>query len=176
MSTANLSFTKFNCNKLCLKLLLTNTRNYSISNIMNIAELLAIWELDSNIDSLDLSNESLKIPKLHSKYYRHFLKEKEDAQAYSAALRVLKLQKYEFYTMGPNSESHEDWQLPDFGKVPKPEIARYLEGDKDLIKLETKLTMQIEKVKFLESIINGLRERGFAIKNSIDMIKFQHGA
>ncbi len=143
---------------------------------MTLEELLEVWEADCAIDQYQLGEEALRIPKLHSKYYRMYMKEKQLAFELQAALRVLKLHKSEFYTMGPHAETPKEWKLPDSGRVPKTAVAEYLEADKEVIKLTTTLAMQMEKAKFLESIINGLRERGFAIKNAIDMLRFQSGA
>lgn len=143
---------------------------------MQIEDLLKLWEEDSKIDQYSLGDEALKIPKLHSKYYRLYMTEKQLAIELAAALRVLKLQKTEFYTMGPSSAYPTTWVLPDFGRVPKTQATEYVEADKDVIRLATTLSMQVEKTKLIESIINGLRERGFAIKNAIDMLKFQSGA
>jgi hypothetical protein len=43
---------------------------------MKLEEIESLWEQDSKIDRTDLDNESLKIPMLHSKYYKIYLREK----------------------------------------------------------------------------------------------------
>jgi hypothetical protein len=143
---------------------------------MNTEQILDLWEQDNQIDELNLVGEALRSPKLHGKYYRIFVAEKQRALELAAIVKITKLRKSEFYTMGPDSDTPESWKLPDFGRVAKAEVSKYLEADQDIIRIETKYQMQVEKVKLVESIINSLRDRGYAIRNAIDMIKFQQGA
>lgn len=143
---------------------------------MNIEDLQQHWAKDSVIDKTDLFSESLNIPKLHEKYYKFYMLEKYRLLTMLGEQKTLKIEKYEFYTLGPTSDTPSHWKLPDFGKVVKVDAQRYVDADADVIEKEIASTMQLEKVKFLESIIAGLRERGFAIKNAIDMRKFENGA
>lgn len=142
---------------------------------MNIDELQQHWARDSVIDKTDLFSESLNIPKLHEKYYKFYLMERYRLLTMLGEQKVLKIEKFEFYTLGPTSETPSHWKLPDFGKVPKVEAQKYIDADPDIIEQDIAVQMQLEKVKFLESIISGLRERGYAIKNAIDMRRFESG-
>jgi hypothetical protein len=95
---------------------------------------------------------------------------------YDADMRKLKLDKYEFYTMGPNEDTPKDWKLPPRGMILKTDIPMYIEGDKDIIDLSLRIGIQQEKVDLLESIIKSLTNRGFQIKAAIDFLKFTMGA
>jgi hypothetical protein len=135
------------------------------------------WKKDSEIDKTELGDESIKIPKLHHKYYQVYSSEKMLLKKYEADLKQLKLAKYEFYTQGPSKETQEKgWELPARGMILKQEMPLYMEGDKDIIEMSLKIGLQQEKVELLESIIKSLSNRGFQIKAAIDWFKFTMGA
>lgn len=144
---------------------------------MNIDEIMSEWKTDSEIDVTELANESIKIAKLHQKYYEYLIKEKLLFKKNESDLKLLRLEKYEFYTQGHNEETlKKGWELPSKGMVIKSEIPIYLEGDKDIINLNLKISYQQEKIDLLQSIIKSLNNRGYNIKSAIDWIKFTSGA
>lgn len=144
---------------------------------MKLEEIYTEWDADSQIDTTDLGNESIKIPKLHNKYYRIYTTEKLLLRKFDAEMRELKLDKYEFYTQGPTKESQDKgWILPARGMILKQEMPMYMEADRDLINLSLKIGYQQEKIDLLESIIKSLVNRGFQIKSAIDWHKFTMGA
>jgi hypothetical protein len=143
---------------------------------MKIDSIYEEWGKDSEIDKTELGDESIRIPKLHHKYYQIYTAEKMLLRKYDADMRKLKLDKYEFYTMGPNEDTPKDWKLPPRGMILKTDIPMYIEGDKDIIDLSLRIGIQQEKVDLLESIIKSLTNRGFQIKAAIDFLKFTMGA
>lgn len=146
---------------------------------MKIEDIVAMWEEDCVISQTDLQGASLGIPRLHSKYFKIFLREKELLIELAGAMKLLRLEKYEMYTQGPTESVAANWkqkELPDHGLTIKAEVQKYIDADLDVLNLERRYSNQLEKVKFVESIIASLKERGYAIKNAIDMIKFQAGA
>jgi|TARA_E500000178_G_scaffold302926_1_gene312780 thymidylate synthase len=144
---------------------------------MNIDEIMSEWKTDSEIDVTELADESIKIAKLHQKYYEYLIKEKLLFKKNESDLKLLRLEKYEFYTQGHNEETlKKGWELPSKGMVIKSEIPMYLEGDKDIINLNLKISYQQEKIDLLQSIIKSLNNRGYNIKSAIDWIKFTSGA
>ena len=143
---------------------------------MNIDEIMSEWKTDSEIDVTELADESIKIAKLHQKYYEYLIKEKLLFKKTESDLKILKLEKYEFYTQGHNEETlKKGWELPSKGMVIKSEIPMYLDGDKDIININLKMSYQQEKIDLLQSIIKSLNNRGFNIKSAIDWIKFTSG-
>lgn len=143
---------------------------------MNIDEIMSEWKTDSEIDVTELADESIKIAKLHQKYYEYLIKEKLLFKKNESDLKLLRLEKYEFYTQGHNEETmKKGWELPSKGMVIKSEIPMYLEGDKDIINLNLKISYQQEKIDLLQSIIKSLNNRGYNIKSAIDWIKFTSG-
>lgn len=144
---------------------------------MKIEEILDLWKEDSTIDRTELGDESLKIPKLHHKYYQIFIQEKLILRSYDSDMKKLKLDKYEFFTQGHTEETRDKgWELPARGMILKADIPMYMEADKELIKLSLKIGLQQEKIELLESIIKSLNNRGYNIKSAIDWQKFTMGA
>ena len=143
---------------------------------MKFEDIFTAWEKDSTIDRTELADESLKIPKLHHKYYSIFVAERATLRKLESEFKKLKLEKYEFFTQGPTEETRDKgWQMPARGMILKADIPMYMEGDQDIIDLSLKIGMQQEKVEFLESIIKTFQTRGYIIKNAIDFVKFSMG-
>lgn len=143
---------------------------------MTLEEIEALWEQDSKLDSEELGNEALRIPQLHSKYWKLLARENLWQQKLQTDYDVLRLDKYEFYTMGPSEEQVKmGWVLPSRGSVIKSEAEKYLQADQDLIALSLKIGVQREKVRLLESILTNINNRSFFIKNKIEFEKFRNG-
>ena len=101
---------------------------------MKIEELFEDWSQDSVLDKTELGDESLKIPKLHSKYYQRLVQERLILKKLEADMKQLKLGKWEFYTQGPSDESREKgWEMPAKGMILKQEVQWYMDADKDII-------------------------------------------
>lgn len=134
------------------------------------------WEKDSDIDKTELGDAALKLAKLHHKYYRFLVNEKMILKTYEADMHSLKLDKYEFFTQGPNEETmKKSWVLPAKGLILKADIPMYMSADKDIINLSLKIGLQEEKIQALESIIRTLNSMGYNIKAAIDWQKFING-
>ncbi len=143
---------------------------------MKLDEITSLWEQDSKIDKTELADESLKIPQLHHKYYKIYSNEKLILRKLNTEYKQLRLQKFEFYTQGPNEETEDKgWVLPAIGRILKADVAQYIEADNDLIQLSLKIGIQEEKIEFLESIIKTLNNRGYNIHTALEFIKFMNG-
>ena len=143
---------------------------------MKIDDIYAEWEKDSQLDRSELGEEALKIPKLHHKYFKIFTHERLQLRKLEADLKQLKLDKHEFFTMGPTEETHEKgWRLPPQGKILRSDVNNYIEADKDIVNLSLKIGIQHEKIDLLESIIKSLTARGFNIKAAIEWERFKVG-
>ena len=134
------------------------------------------WAEDTYIDKTELSDEALKIPKLHEKYYKIFTSERMILRALEFELKKLKLDKFEFYSQGHNEETRvKGWKLPAKGMILKSEVPNYVDADDDIIKILMKIGIQLEKIEFLESIIKSIGNSGYLIKSAIDWQKFIMG-
>ena len=115
---------------------------------MNIEQILLEWSKDSEIDKTELGNESLKIPKLHHKYYEILVSERLIYKKLEADMKQLKLAKHEFYKDGHTEETKKKgWELPAKGMILKSDLPLYIEADKDIINLSLRIGFQQEKIE-----------------------------
>lgn len=144
--------------------------------MMKIEKIFEEWDADTDFDKTELGDEALKVSKLHHKYFRILSQERITRRSLEADLKILRLEKFEFYTQGPSKESVErGWEMPPIGRVVKSEVNNYMEADKDMIALSLKIGIQNEKIDLLESIIKTILSRGYNIKAAIDWEKFKMG-
>ena len=142
---------------------------------MKLEEIEELWQQDSKVDRTDLDNESLKIPSLHSKYYKIFLREKVQLKSEEQDYKLYYKVKYEYYTGKLSQEELRENGWEPFQFLLKNDLQVYIDSDKDIAERLLKLQVQREKVEFLESIIKTLNTRGFLIKNAVDFIRFTSG-
>lgn len=140
---------------------------------MNLEEIEKLWEEDSHIDPDNLHLESIKIPNLHSKYFKIYnnltlLRKKEENN-------FLELQKEKWLYYSGKADPEVYKQKPFDHRVLKSDLDKYLDADEELIRSNTKIEYYNIMIKFLESIIKSIENRSFAIKNSIDFMKFIGG-
>jgi hypothetical protein len=143
---------------------------------MKLEEIESLWEQDAKIDRTDLDNESLRIPTLHGKYYKIYLREKVQLKAEEQEYKTFYKLKHEYYTGKLSKEELDHCGWEPFQFVLKNDLQVYIDADKDIAERLLKLQVQREKVDLLESIIKTLNGRGFLIKNAIDFIRFTSGA
>ena len=143
---------------------------------MKLEEIHEQWSKDSQLDSVDLDHSALSIAKLHHKYYEILSKEKLVLRKLESEAKVLKLDKYEFYTDGPTQDQIEKgWKLPAKGKILRSDVGMYLDGDSDIIQMNLRVAYQQEKIDVLESIIKTIHNLGWHIRAAVDFRKMQAG-
>lgn len=140
---------------------------------MNIDEIEKLWEEDSIIDPDNLHLESIKIPSLHSKYYRIYnnislLKKIEENK-----FLELQQEKRLYYSGKASPEIYKE--NPFDHRVMKQDVDRYVNVDLDITKSTTKIDYYSLMLRFLESILKTIENRNYTIKNSIDFMKFIGG-
>ena len=144
---------------------------------MKLEEIQLMWERDAQIDRTELGEESLRIPQLHSKYFKIFSQERLLLRKMEADQRILFKDKYEWYNGSISEETLEvyNWE-PNPLKILRTDIPMHIEADKEIQNQNFKIEIQKEKVEFVEAIIKSLTSRGFNIKSAIEWSKFQMGA
>lgn len=143
---------------------------------MELEKIESMWLIDSKIDRTDLATESLKISELHNKYYKIFSREKLLLKKMQSDSTILKKTKWEYYNGKISPEELREIGWDSFDKrVMKSDIDVYLQADKDIIESNLSLSYQSEKVEFLESILDSLKQRTWNIRNAIEFIKFSQG-
>lgn len=144
---------------------------------MELDAIFDLWEQDSKIDLLELSQSAADIAVLHHKYHKLLSRERLLLRKMEADVKSLRMEKMEFYIDGPSQEQVDrGWKLPPRGRVLKTDAPNYVEADADIIKQTLRLAYQKEKVEVLESIIRSIMHRGFQVKSAIDYEKFKVGA
>jgi len=144
---------------------------------MKLDDILNMWTEDCNMDRTELGEEALKIPKLHSKYLRHYTEERLTLRKMEEDRKQLALLKSDYYRgVLPSEDLKANGWEPFRLSVLKSELHMYIDADQDIINSNLKISMQNEKVDTLESIIRSINNRGYLIKSAIDYEKFKVGA
>lgn len=147
---------------------------------MKLETLESMWAEDAKIDPLDLGTQALRVPQLHSKWYKMYLQERLTLKKQEYELKELMNDRYHFYDGTLDDETMEErgWtaEFRAFSKkVLKSDIQRYLDADRKISAEGLKVAYQKEKVLFLESIMDNIKYRGNSIKSAIDWAKFTNG-
>lgn len=140
---------------------------------MNIDEIEILWEEDSKIDPDNLHFESIKIPSLHSKYYKIYnnillLKKMEENK-----FKILKKEKWMYYTGKADPEVYK--KNPFDHKVLKLDIDKYMDADEEIIKSVSKIEYFQTMLNYLDSILKTILNRTYQIKNAIEFMRFTAG-
>ena len=144
---------------------------------MKLDEILDMWSLDCDIDRTELGQEALKIPKLHSKYLRHYTEERLILRKLEEEKRELIKMKHDYYRgIMPEEDLKANGWEPFQLNVLKSDVPMHIDADQDVIKINLRMAMQSEKVDALESIIKSISNRGYLIKSAVDYEKFKVGA
>lgn len=140
---------------------------------MLVDEITEMWVQDAKIDDVDLDTESLKIPNLHSKYLKILYQEKLKLKSLLLKKKTMSHVLSEYYRGDLNTaEDLRELQREPWSRtVLKQDIPSYVECDKDMIKLLTKISYQEEVVSLLEDIIKTINNRTFHIRAAIDWRK-----
>ena len=143
---------------------------------MTLEEIEALWSEDIHIEKTRLGDESLKIPKLHAKYYHIYIREKLTLGKMVEDQRELQYILEQFFSKTLTDQELENYGL-EYGekKILKPDIPKAVTNYKDMVTLNMKLLMQKEKVEFLKSIMDMIKNRSFQIKDAVSMVMFEHG-
>lgn len=141
---------------------------------MKIEEILEEWDKDCIIDSTNISKESIKIPELHNKYYKIFLREKIILDGLELSFKELELKRWNFYNRSAPKEEYEDYSGNFFDlKLLKTDQNRFMDADEKILEHKKKICVQQAKVEALKEIIKTISNRSFQIKNFIDYEKFK---
>ena len=143
---------------------------------MKFEEIQKLWSGDCHIDETELSQESVKIPQLHNKYLILFHDEKLRLRTMKFDHSKLLKVKREYFSgrMDETELEAYDWE-PFQYKLLKADVQEYIDADDDIIEGKKKISLQEEKVDYLEAIVKGLSNRGYLIKNAIDWKRFTEG-
>jgi hypothetical protein len=143
---------------------------------MDIKQIRDMVEKDMPIDETCLDKESLNIPRLHNKYLNILQDEKLVLHKYKIDFFKLQKIKWEYYNGKLDEETlrEKGWE-PFQLRILKQDLDLYMNSDDDLVAANSKVHLQEEKVNYLESIIKGLNNRQYHIRDAITWRKFING-
>ena len=143
-----------------------------------IDEILEEWEKDATIDDNHIDSESIKVPKLHSKYLKHLSQAKLSLVKKNNDYSALKKIKFRYYRgeLTKDELIQYNWNQWQGVKPIKSELETLLEGDNDIIKIKNSISLIETKIYVLESILGQIKARDWQIKSVIEWKKFLAGA
>jgi hypothetical protein len=143
---------------------------------MNIERIREMAEADLKIDGTELGDESIRIPQLHGKYLNIFHDESLVLRKLEADYKMLRKQKWEYYNGKMSQEDLKALGWEPFGhRILRQDLDVYMESDQDMIRLIAKMDLQKAKVDYLDSLLKGINNRQWVIRNSIEWRKFMSG-
>jgi hypothetical protein len=145
---------------------------------MKLDDLKNEWEQDCEINPLHLDDESLKTVKLHAKYVRLLIDARMRKSALNMEYNNMRQLRFRYYRGELTKEelAQHSWEQYQGVKPIKNVMDELLEGDGNLTKIAIKIEYMETMVYFLESIMNGIKSRGWDIKNAIEYKKFLAGS
>lgn len=143
---------------------------------MNIDEIIESWKEDVKFDRTELGEESLRCSDLHAKYIEIYFKERAVVIKLQDDYDRLRKTRWEYWhgKLDEKTIRENGWD-PQPLSILKSDINMYLDTDEKLSGLKVRIQLQEEKVKFVDSIIKHITNRGFNIKNAVEYEKFKSG-
>ena len=143
---------------------------------MKIEDIMEMWTKDSSIDETELATESSNIPVLHNKYLKIFMAERIKLFSAKAELKKKRRVILEYYLGELDQEELKELDRePFYKKLLKNEVDLYIDSDDALTEQSLRVSVQEEKVNYLEAVLRQINNRGFQIKNAIDWNRFITG-
>lgn len=147
--------------------------------MLDLSNIIEMWEKDSQIDSNHLDQSSIDIAKIHSKYLKLLSLSKLQLKKVEMNQKVLLKDKWLYYNGKMTGEEIEEkgWEYDPFNglKVIKSEMDYYYNSDIDIQKSEEKITYYKTLVETLQEIMDTLKWRQQHIRNIIEWKKFESG-
>lgn len=144
---------------------------------MKLTELQDMWSDDCKINDLNLGQESVRTPVLHSKYLNLLSSNRLNLRKAESDYLNMRRLKYRYYRgeMARDELEEMNWEQWQGNKPLKNEMDEFLQVDPDLVKLSDKVEYYKTVLYQLEQIIRSLNSRTWDIKNAIEWSKFTNG-
>ena len=144
---------------------------------MNIEEIQSMWEQDCAIDDNHLGEASTETPKIHSKYIKLMIQVKLKLTKSRADYNLLRKNKFRYYRGELSREELQllGWEQWQGVKPLKNEMDEFIQGDPDLVNLNTKIEYLESMGYLLESILGQIKARDWQLKSAIEWKKFLSG-
>lgn len=144
---------------------------------MDIGFIKTEWSVDAKVNRLQIMDEILRTPLLHSKYLNMLLDFKEAYRDIEVKVIALTRLKSKYYRGEFSKEEllEYGWDQYQGVKPIKFELENLINTDPDMILLTTELNECKMCLDALESIIKTIASRSYDIKTFIEAEKFYNG-
>ena len=143
---------------------------------MNLQKIEELWAKDAEkfFDHRELpellANDSMETPRLHAKYlqlYNEFKLMLSDAQT-----KYSKLYKEKWLYYNGKAPSSVYAENPFDLKVLKGDLDMFIDSDDDVCRAKQKIDYLETCINSIDRILKEIHNRGFAIKNTIEIVKY----
>ena len=143
---------------------------------MNLEKIEELWAKDAEkfFDHRELpellANDSMETPKLHAKYlqlYNEFKLMLSDAQT-----KYSKLYKEKWLYYNGKAPSSVYREKPFDLKVLKGDLDMFIDSDDEVCRAKQKIDYLETCINSIDRILKEIHNRGFAIKNTIEIVKY----
>lgn len=143
---------------------------------MNFERIREMAEKDLSIDNTELGTESTRIPQLHNKYLNFFYDSRLTLKKLETDFATLRLDKI-MWLSGKMSEEQLDargWEACQL-RILRADMDMHLSADPEIKEMQAKISLQEERIAYIESILKMLANRHWQIRNAIEWRKFTSG-
>ena len=149
--------------------------------MLQLDDILKLWEQDSQIDEVNLDETSVKSAALHSKYLELYSLAKLNLKKKELSMAYLRKDKWLYYNgkMTKEEMDAKGWAYDPFHGMAKPlksDMDMFYNTDPDIMKLQGQIEYQSTIVDTLKDIMDNIKWRHTTIKNIIDWKRFTSGA
>jgi hypothetical protein len=148
--------------------------------MLQLDDILKLWEKDSRIDEVNLDETSVKSAALHSKYLELYSLAKLNLKKKDLTMAYLRKDKWLYYNGKMTKEEMDEkgWVYDPFHGMAKPlksDMDMFYNTDPDIMKLQGQIEYQSTIVDTLKDIMDNIKWRHTTIKNIIDWKRFTSG-
>lgn len=130
--------------------------------------------IEANMEiGIDLENAAREVPRLHGQAIVKRANEVALLRAFEVELDVRKRERWVYYSGKADAKVYKD--EPFELKVLKGDLDIFLDSDKKVSEIRSKISLQKLKVELLDEYIKQLNGRSFLISNIINDRKFKNG-
>lgn len=148
--------------------------------MVELNEILTMWETDCKIDNMKLDDTSRDTPNLHAKYLRYLTEAKLQHKRAELKQKSLLKEKWLYYNGKMSQEELEEkgWDPDPFNglKVMKGEMEHYYDSDPEIQKSEELIEYWKTTRDTLIDIIDNIKWRHQTIRNMISWRQFESGS
>ena len=131
---------------------------------MDLEELQAMSEIDTDINEHDIAKYTLALPAITSKWLRLLSNARIRYEALEIELNIKRKERGHYFRF------ESDYKFRD-----NKHFDELMNGDKVLNTLRAKLVVTAESISFIDGVIKILNATSFNIKNHIEWKKFSSG-